>query len=196
MVLPIAAILLFQGPGSVPPKQDASAIQCGWHDELNDPLRWSDLAMDNKARLNEPSEGRFILSLGHVPANWPYEFQWSGVSQDAFDSIDRFPVLMARVEYVQPGSYAHMDIDVVDSSGKAVKTFRSSTLRGPGLSTIDFTGQLDPAFYHLRLRLIVGGDNVGCAATYDWVRFVSQKDAAFLNQHPDWEKVRDDRVWR
>jgi hypothetical protein len=146
--------------------------------------------MENKARVNVPAKGAMILSLGQVPNGWPYTFQWSGVTQDANVDVAKYPVLMARLLWVE--GYAHMDIDVLDASGKAVKTFRSSTVNGPGLSTIDFRGQLDPAIYRLRLRLIVGGPNSGCSATYDWVRFVQPADAEFLNRRPDWENVRRD----
>jgi len=57
---------------------------------------------------------------------------------------------------------------------------------------IDLSKSLKPAFYRLRLRLIVGGPNEGCCATYDWVRFVDQCNSAFLVQNPDWDRVRLD----
>jgi hypothetical protein len=81
-----------------------------------------------------------------------------------------------------------MDIDVLDASGSAVKTLRTSTLNDPGVSTLDLGTVLDPAIYSLRLRLIVGGPNSGCCATYKWVRFVSRTDAEFLTKHPDWKQ--------
>jgi len=162
-------------------------IVVGWQDELDSPSRWEPLAMENQARVIAPP-GVLILSLGHVPDNWPYTYQWSGVTQDASVDVARFPVLMAKVNWVQ--GYAHMDIDVLDAQDRAVKTLRSSTLNGQGISTVDLVGSLDPAYYRLRLRLIVGGDNAGCAAIYDWVRFVGKKDAEFLAKNPDWTKLR------
>lgn len=182
-----AAIFQRPGQGNLDPLREPTVV-VGWCDELNSTGYWSPLAMENQARINVPYPGFVLLSLGHVPDNWPYTFQWSGISQDAQVDVARFPVLMARVQWVQ--GYAHMDIDVLDARGKAVRTLRSSTLNGPGLSKIDLSQVLDPASYRLRLRLIVGGDNSGCSATYDWVRFVDQKGAEFLETHPDWNKIR------
>jgi hypothetical protein len=164
------------------------AILVGWADELDQPGRWSPLGVLNQARLNVAEPGKLLLSLGQVPTDWPYTYQWGGFAQDATVDVARFPVLMARVLWVV--GYAHMDIDVLDGNGKAVKTIRSSTLNGPGISTIDLSGALDPATYHLRLRLIVGGQNSGCSATYDWVRFLKKDDADFMSKNPNWPLIR------
>lgn len=163
-------------------------IWVGWQDELNRVEDWSPLAMLNQARAITPLPGILVLSLDRVPSDWPYTYQWSGVTRDAQVDIAQFPVLMARVLWVK--GYAHMDIDVLDAHGKAVKTLRSGTVNGPGMSTIDLSTVLDPAYYSLRLRLIVGGDNSGCTATYDWVRFVKQSDVDRLNRNPDFPNVR------
>lgn len=185
----VFAATLCQRPGQGTTDQlREPTVVVGWCDELNSATYWSPLAMENQARVNVPYPGYVLLSLGHVPDNWPYAYQWSGISQDAQVDVARFPVLMARVQWVQ--GYAHMDIDVLDARGKAVKTLRSSTLNERGLSKIDLSQTLDPGTYRLRLRLIVGGDNSGCSATYDWVRFVDQKGAEFLDAHPDWNKIR------
>jgi len=200
LALAVLAILSSEGPGSPSIRLDPfshgvgqegdvrhPAIVVGWNDELDSVDRWAPLGVANQARANVPFRGTMLLSLGHVPADWPYTYQWSGVTQDAWVDVGLFPMLMARVPWVQ--GYAHMDIDVLDEE-KVVKTIRSTTLNGPGISSIDLRTQLDPATYHLRLRLIVGGDNAGCSATYDWVRFVKRPDADFLTSHPDWQNVR------
>lgn len=184
------SLALVQGAGSAPGQQGLPIV-VGWNDELDSRAHWSPLNVENKARVSGPP-GVLLLSLGQVPTGWPYEYQWSGVSQDLRVDLARFPVLMAKVNWVQ--GYAHLDIDVVDAAGVAVKTFRSSTLTAAGLSTVDLGKELDPAYYSLRIRLIVGGPNSGCEATYDWVRFVSRRDSEFLTAHPEWDLVRP--VWR
>ena len=163
-------------------------IFVGWNDEMDYRLRWSPLNMENRAFTATPTPGTLFLGLDHVPANWPYEYQWSGVSQDVGVNVAKFPILMARVSQVQ--GYAHLDIDVLGSKGQVLMTLRTSTLNAPGLSTLDLSHTFFPDNYHLRLRLIVGGTNDGCSATYNWVRFVSKSDSDFLQSHPDWRNVR------
>ncbi len=158
-------------------------IVCGWADELDTPSGWAPLEVENKAHVYQPYRGSVLLGLDHVPSNWPYAYQWSGVTRDVTVDTGRYPVLLARVLWVQ--GYAHMDIDVLDSQGKPVKTLRTTTLNGPGLSELDFDPSDDPIPQALRLRLIVGGPNEGCSATYDWVRFVRKADAERLKSHPD-----------
>ncbi len=150
-------------------------MQMGWHDEMDRASRWKTASPGRPALAKCIDRGTVQLSLAHVPGGWPYEYQWSGVTRDAKVDISRFPVLMARVTKVH--GYAHMDIEVLDANKQVYKSFRASTLQNPGLTMIDFSKQLDPAIYTLRLRLIVGGPNEGCDATYDWVRFVSSQDA-------------------
>lgn len=178
--------IAFQRPGAFDPNHPT--ILAGWDDELTDSRTWAPLDMENKAHVAAEERHRFTLWLDHVPQGWPYTFQWSGISKEARVDVAKFPVLMARVGPVK--GYAHMDIDVLDAAAKAVKTLRTSTLNGPGLSTIDLTSALDPAVYHFALRLIVGGDNSGCSAEFNWVRFVSAKDATFLTAHPDYNKIK------
>ena len=86
--------------------------------------------------------------------------------------IARFPNLIASITEVS--GYAHLDVDVLDDKGKAVKTLRSPTLTSPGVSAINLRESLDPAVYQLRVRMIVGGPNAGCSASYDWLRFVGK----------------------
>jgi len=168
-------------------------IKVGWNDELNRPSLWEALAMENRAKVDTTTKGALNLSLGHVPEGWPYEYQWSGVSREAKVDIGKFPVLSAWVSQVS--GYAHLDVDVIDAAGKPVKTLRSSTLTSPGVSNVDLRQGLDPAVYRLRLRLIVGGPNDGCSATYNWVRFTDPKAAEFLNSHPDWQYVIPEHLW-
>ncbi len=177
------------GPGSrCPILPESKAITVGWHDEMTSARRWQPLSIDNKARVADAGSGQSRLSLGHVPEGWPYQYQWSGVSRDMRIDISRFPVLMAFVPGVH--GYAHMDIDVLDARGKAVRGFRSSTLTAPGVSQIDLGESLDPAIYNLRVRLIVGGPNEGCQADYDWVRFAKRADAAFFAANPGFTNVQ------
>lgn len=110
--------------------------------------------------------------------------------------IGKYPFLTANVSELL-GGYAHMDIDVLDSAGKAVKTLRSSTLQAGGLSFVNLRESLDPAIYTLQLRLIVGGSNEGCWATYDWVCFTSVEDGERLKQNPNrYHHQRDRRIYR
>ena len=160
----------------------------GWHDELDTRSRWSPLKMENHAFTASPVPGTLFLGLDHVPQNWPYLFQWSGVSQDAGVDLGNYPVLMARVPQVQ--GYAHLDIDVLGEAGEVLNTLRTTTLTKPGISTLDLGASLPAKYTQLRIRLIVGGPNDGCCATYNWVRFVSRPDAVFLTAHPDWNHVR------
>ena len=157
--------------------------------------------MENRARVDFVRLGDVRLSLGQVPANWPYAYQWSGLKRDLRVEVDRYPVLMALVTHVQ--GYAHLDIDVLDANGRAVRTLRSSTLNvstlpkaaagsgleGPrsskpeilsGVVEADLGKELLPGTYRLQVRLIVGGDNSGCSAEYHWLRFVATKDAQRL----------------
>lgn len=166
-------------------------VKVGWHDELNRTSKWMRLEGDNPAKVTAPVRGAMQLELGHRPSGWPHEYQWSGVAREARVDIARFPVLAARVREVQ--GYAHLDVEVLDAHGKARKAFRSSTVKGEGVCVYDFSKELDPAVYTLRLRLIVGGPNQGCKATYDWVRFTTQRDGWLLQRHPDWQRVTQAR---
>jgi len=188
-VLLATALLQQQKPVFNQPQHAHYSIPVGWHDELERSSNWGPLNMENKAQVIAPP-GTLLLTLGHVPANWPYTYQWSGVTQDANVDLATYPVLMAKANYVF--GYAHMDIDVLDGRGQVEQTLRSSTLNAPGLSSVDLGASLKPGQYHLRLRLIVGGQNEGCAAIYDWVRFVKRSDVDFLTNNPDWPYVRMD----
>jgi len=174
------AVCLIQRPGGPP---HAQMVSPGWHDELSSVSGWGPLSLENKAHVFHSDEGEMLLSLNHVPGGWPYQYQWSGVTRDVQADLGRWPVLMARCTGVL--GYAHMDIEVLDRAGKVVKGFRSSTITSAGVSEVDLRASLDPAVYTLRLRLIVGGPNEGCSATYDWVRFVSRPDAQALRAHPE-----------
>jgi hypothetical protein len=168
-------------------------ITVGWHDEMNDARVWSPSNVENKARVSVPTRGAVRLDLGQVPEGWPYEYQWSGITRRATVDLARFPYLSAWVSHLL-GGYAHMDIDVLDAKGKAVKGFRSSTLKAGGITAIDLSTVLDPAIYTLQIRLIVGGSNQGCWATYDWVRFTSPADGALLKGNPGWRWIRESKA--
>lgn len=173
-------------PGA--PADRRRTVYVGWHDEMESRSYWGPLNMQNKAFVAQPTKGTLFLGLDQVPDNWHYEYQWSGLTREANVNVASYPILMARVRQVQ--GYAHLDIDILGAKGEVVETVRSSTLNAPGLSTIDLGPHLPAGYHRLRLRLIVGGPNQGCCATYDWVRFVNKSDAAFLTLHPDWDRVR------
>ena len=142
-------LLASQGADARPPEHRLGAwIRVGWNDELNSPRAWSPLAMENKATVLQPKQGALKLVLGITPAGWPYQYQWSGVSRDATVDVARFPVVSARVKDVR--GYAHLDIDVLDASGKAVKTVRTVALNADGITSVDLGQTLDPATYSLR----------------------------------------------
>ena len=153
-------------------------IRMGWHDELNDLKPWRILPVENRPRMTAPVRGALRLVLAKVPEGWPYTYQWSGVQREASVDIGRHPFFSAHVSQVQ--GYAHVDIEVLDREGKAVKNFRTSSVQASGVCFIDLSKDLDPAIYRLRLRLIVGGPNEGCSVTYNWVRFTSSKDGQRL----------------
>ncbi|MDR3689264.1 MAG: hypothetical protein P4L46_07795 [Fimbriimonas sp.] len=181
-------------------------IQLGWHDELRNVNRWRPLDMDNKAKCEIIAAGNVRLSLGHVPEGWPYGFQWSGLKRNVTADVARFPVLMAFVGPVR--GYAHLDVDVLDADGKAVKTIRSNTVNvtavkrssmpgmegansdrfqvPAGVLQCELAKELLPATYSMQIRMIVGGGNGGCSATYHWIGFVAQKDAEWLADHPNY----------
>lgn len=166
-------------------------IKLGWHDELNNPKPWRVLAVENRPSVTAPARGSLKLSLSKVPTGWPYTFQWSGVQRDITVDIGRHPFLSAQVADVT--GYGHLDIDVLDRQGKAVKTLRTSTLQTPGVCFIDLSKDLDPAVYRLRLRLIVGGPNEGSSVTYNWVRFTSKQDGERLLADPGFSRLTEDR---
>jgi hypothetical protein len=147
----------------------AIAEQRPWVDDLNKPSQWSVYGEGNPAKIETSKRGVLKLSLGHVVYGWPYEYQWSGIHRHVALNVRLFPILEATLSQVQPGSYAHLELSVLDRDGHAVKSLRSETLIKPGVITWDLGSQLDPATYEVDLRLIVGGANEGCSVTYDRV---------------------------
>ncbi|MBS1705370.1 MAG: hypothetical protein JST40_05820 [Armatimonadetes bacterium] len=178
----VAVGLLTVGSATRPGTPTAQ-IQAGWSDEFFYESLWHPLGIINQANVTLPKPGRLKLSLNKVPADWPYQYQWSGVTRDIMVDIGRFPFLIASVPEVN--GYAHLDIDVLNAKLEPVKGFRSTTTQAAGCVFIDLGANLDPAIYRLRLRLIVGGSNDGCSVTYYWVRFCSSADGQRLLLHPD-----------
>ncbi len=168
------------------PPSHRGPVMLGWNDECDYTENWAPLAADNKAGT-VADKGLLKLMLGPVPGDWPYEYQWSGVQRDVRIDVARYPYALAKIDKLS--GYAHMDIDVLDANGDAVKSFRATTLQEAGVSSIDLSKQLDPAIYRLRVRLIVGGPNSGCSAAYDWLRFTSSEDGEFLRKNPGYEFV-------
>lgn len=164
----IALLVLPQSPVSNNTKQSQAKI--GTRDELTRIGKWGQIGVGRKATVAS-RKGLLRLSLSHVPKDWPYEYQWGGVGREMSVDVRKFPILTAKVSELR--GYAHMDIDVLDAKGKPVKSIRSSGLQGAGTTSADLSTILDPAIYRVRVRLIVGGPNEGCYATYDWVRFTA-----------------------
>jgi hypothetical protein len=97
--------------------------------------------------------------------------------------LAKYPFLAANVTELI--SYAHMDVDVLVSAGKVLKTIRSSTIQAGGVALVNLRESLFPAEYTLQLRLIVVGSKDGCWATYNRICLTSQEDGNRLNDHPN-----------
>ena len=189
--MPIASLLCFTtliqsglSQDSKEKKQANWPLEVGWHDELDNSSNWKHLIIDNKPKLAVPNPGTLRLTLGQVPAGWPYEYQWSGVTRRVQIDIAKTLFLGAYVCEL-PAGYAHMDIDVLDAVGKPIKTIRINTLQNPGVSFVNLRDSLEPGTYNLQLRLIVGGPNSGCSATYDWIRFSDMANGARMTANPN-----------
>lgn len=166
-----------------------AALAIGWHDEMNDPGLWHQLGMENPPDVYAARKGSVTLRLPHVPDGYPYQFQWSGVTRAVSADLGRYPILMARISSLEEGSYAHLDVEERDITGKAVRSWRSPTLTRPGITLVDMGKAAGADTRRLTLRLIIGGKLTGARGEYDWVRFVNRNDAAFLQAHADWQKV-------
>lgn len=151
------------------------SAQFGWHDELNRQYEWTHLATSNKPDLDWSKPGLLGMTLHHVPRGWPYQYQWSGVTKTVEINVAENPILSARVSELK--GYAHLDIDVLDGHNKILLQLRSNTLQSPGICSVKLSERIFPGTYSFRIRLIVGGPNEGCSATYDWIRGSSEKDA-------------------
>lgn len=201
IILPIACAILFGSPSNAPQfphrqpnNQKYKMVYVGWQDEMDSRYNWSPINMENKAFVAQPTKSKLFLGLDKVPANWPYQYQWSGVTRDLEIDSSQYPVLMARVSQVQ--GYAHLDLELIGKNGAVENTIRTSTLTVSGLAQVDLRNSIPAGIRRLRVRLIVGGPNEGCCATYDWVRFVTPEDAAFLEKNPDWQYVGIRRIYR
>lgn len=172
--MPLAWLLPLALSSSTLP-QDPLPKSIGWHDELNRVSTWNTISPEHPAQVTVPVKGALQMSLVHVAAGWPYEYQWSGVGREATVDLAKAPFLVARVSSLL-GGYAHMDIDVLDDKGKSMTSFRSSTIQAGGLVYLDCSEKFMPGTYRLRVRLILGGSNEGCTATYNWVRFMSRDE--------------------
>jgi hypothetical protein len=138
-------------------------------DSMKSVTPWSVYNRDRTPEITATKAGLKMV-LGAVPSAWPYEYQWSGVKRTIRLDVARNGRIVADVSQVGKGSYAHLELAVLDASGKEVKILRSASLNEPGQISFDLTKSLDPALYTLSLRLIVGGANAGASATYRWLR--------------------------
>lgn len=164
-------------------------IRCGWSDELNDVSTWQVLSVDNKPEVFAEHPGQLEMRLPHVPAGWPYQYQWSGVTRDAMVDLTKYPIMVARLTRVPAGSYAHTEIEELDVNGKQSWGIRGTTLYAPRLSTAD-VGKDHPGVRRVRMRLIIGGSNNGALVAYTYVRFIARRDLHFLEAHPDWQAIK------
>ena len=161
----------------------------GWHDEMNAPGLWKPLGAENQADCYATRTGAVTLRLPHVPDGYPYPYQWSGVTRTVSADLAHYPVLIARVSSMEPGSYAHLDIEERDFAGRTTHSYRSPTLTAPGLTLVDLGREIGPSVRRLTLRLIVGGKLAGAKCEYDWVRFVRREDVGYLKEVPDLQNV-------
>ena len=161
----------------------------GWHDEMNDPGLWHPLEVENQPDAYAAHKGALCLRLPHVPDGFPYAYQWSGVTRTVSADLGRYPVLMARVASLDTGSYAHLEVEERDASGKPTRAWRSPTLTRPGLTLLDLGKELDGSVRRLTVRLIVGGALTGAKCEYDWLRFVKRTDVAYLQEVPGLQAV-------
>lgn len=120
------------------------------------------------------------LRLPQVPQGYPYSCQWGGVTRQASVDLGRYPVMVACVSRVGDGSYAHLELAEHDFAGKSVRTLRTPTLQGKGLSIMDVGQAWGPQMRRINLRLIVGGALSGASCEYAWVRFVRREDVPKL----------------
>ena len=164
----------------------------GWHDELNDLSLWKPVGADNPPDIYATHPGRLTLRLPHVPAGYPYEYQWSGVARSIMADLNRFPVLAAHVSSLAPGSYAHLDVEEHGFGGRTVRTWRSTTLTRPGVTSVDLGKEFKPGMWRLTVRLIVGGKLAGAKCDYNWVRFVRREDTAYFQEVPDSQDIRSE----
>jgi hypothetical protein len=162
--------------------------------------------MENKPLVTADAPGSMTLTLATVPTGWPYSFQWSGVTRNIVADIGRYPVLMAYVPEVGPGSYAHLEVEDqsintipgrtdVDAfphaaavprpaAPPAKRVARGTTITAPGLSVVDLGALWGPSARHMQIRLITGGKNEGASCTYSWVRFIRREDLPALKENP------------
>jgi hypothetical protein len=176
--------------GQPPAKRRSPApLVVGWHDEMNDPTSWRPLGLENQPDIYADRPGVLTLRLPHVPDGFPYAYQWSGVTRSISADLAHYPVLIANVGTLDPGTYAHLDIEEHDFSGHIAHTWRSPTLTHAGLTSIDLGKAIEPTVRRLTLRLIVGGKLAGAKCSYNWVRFVRREDLAYLQEVPDFQAV-------
>lgn len=169
---------------SVHAQQPAKApVHVGWHDEFDRPYEWKHLGVANKPNLDWSKPGLLGLALARVPFDWPYQYQWSGVTKTATIEVLHHPVLVANVTSLS--GYAHLDVDVLDEKDKLLVQLRSNTLQAPGVCSINLGEHMFSGTYTFRIRLIVGGPNSGCNATYDWIRVTSVEDRDRLTADPN-----------
>jgi hypothetical protein len=145
----------------------------GFRDEMKSVVPWTIYNRDRAPAMTITRKG-LKMTLGHVPAGWPYEYQWSGARRTIKLDVAHYGRLVADVPAVSPGSYAHLELSILDAQGKEAKNLRSESVTEPGQIDFDLSTQLVPATYTIDLRLIVGGRNEGASVTYRWVRAYSQ----------------------
>jgi hypothetical protein len=167
-----------------------TVLSVGWQDEMNDVATWKPREGGMPAQAFSARSGAITLRLAHVPEGFPYHYQWGGVTRSATVDLGRYPILVARISTVRPGSYCHLDAEQLDYGGKPIKTLRTPTLEYAGLSFLDLGKQYGPHIRRLVLRINVGGKLEGAECEVSWVRFIRREDLPLLQEQPDRQAVK------
>jgi hypothetical protein len=164
-------------------------ITVGWNDELNALATWQPREGGMKADVFAERRGAMTLRLPHAPDGFPHAYQWGGVAGEASVDLGRYPVLVAHVLNVKPGSYTHLDLEQRDYAGKPTHVTVTPALQYPGVIVFDVGEKWGTDVRRLYLRINVGGSLSGAQAEYAWVRFVRREDVARLRENPGWQAV-------
>ena len=177
MPLFVIPVIFAQSPRAHAAAQRVVSIAAaGWQDDMRDAHRWSSVSASMPVELSAGTSG-LEMSLPHVPPGFPFAYQWSGITRKAVVDLGRFPVLMARVSRMRSGSYAHIEVYERAYDGTLFRSARGSTLRGPGITSLDLGDTWGRDARRVEIRLIVGGPLEGAACEYAWVRAVSHAAA-------------------
>lgn len=141
---------------------------------------WKTVGVGREPQVSSTGKGGATLELSAAPVGFPYTYQYGGASRTLSVNLQRYPVLVAYVNRIHEGSYAHLDVEARDAQGQQLQGRSTPTLRQPGLTYLDL-GELWGAQPRvIETRLIVGGSLSGASCDYVWLRFVSREELARL----------------